>query len=128
MAWHVSADREEPWRRFLQELSGTRREEYVGSRKRLGISVEYVWLVPGLGRRPGVGGGMAFAYLEASDPEGVLQKLGGSEASFDPWYSRGMRKVFRFALSRSPQVSGGELLLAWREASGEGEQETPKNS
>ena len=27
MAWHVSADQEEPWRRFLQELSDTPREE-----------------------------------------------------------------------------------------------------
>jgi hypothetical protein len=128
LAWHVSADAEEPWRRFLQELSATRREEYVGSRKCLGISVEYVWLVPGLARRPGAGGGMAFVYLEAVDPEGTLRQLADSEAPFDSWYSRGMRKVFGFDLGRSPGVARGELLFAWRQASDEGEQESPRSS
>ena len=47
LVWEVSADQEEPWRRFLQELSDARREdeeekEYVESRKRLGISAESV--------------------------------------------------------------------------------------
>jgi hypothetical protein len=96
LAWHVSADQEEPWQRFLQELSGARRKEYVGSRKRLGISLEYMWLVPGRARRPRAGGGIAFVYLEALDPEEALRKLADSEAPFDSWYSRGMRKVFGF--------------------------------
>jgi hypothetical protein len=128
LAWHVSADQEEPWRRCLQELSGTRREEYAGSRQRLGISVEYVWLVPGLVRRPGAGGGVAFVYLEALDPEGALRKLAESEAPFDSWYSRGMRRLFGFDLARLPRVASGELLFAWRQASGEGEQEPPRGS
>ena len=39
LAWDVSADQEEPWRRLLQELSDARREEeYVQSRRRLGVS------------------------------------------------------------------------------------------
>ena len=39
LAWEVSADQEEPWRRLLQELSDARREEeYVQSRRRLGVS------------------------------------------------------------------------------------------
>ena len=128
MAWNVPADQEEPWRRCLQELSGTRREEYVGSRQRLGISVEYVWLVPGLARRPGAGGGVAFVYLEALDPEGALRKLADSEAPFDSCYRRGMRTLFVFDLARLPRVADGELLFAWRQASGEGEQEPPRGS
>jgi hypothetical protein len=128
LAWHVSADQEEPWRRFLQELSGAHREEYVVSRQRLGISVEYVWLVPGLARRPRAGGGMAFVYLEALDPEEALRKIADSETPLDSWYSRGIRKVFGLDLARLPQVAGGELLFAWREASGEGKHEPPKNS
>jgi hypothetical protein len=46
LAWKVPADQEEPWRRFLQELSGSRYEEYAESRRRLGISAESVWLAP----------------------------------------------------------------------------------
>jgi pimeloyl-ACP methyl ester carboxylesterase len=43
LVWDVPPDQEEPWRRFLQELSGSRFEEYVQSRRRLGVSVETVW-------------------------------------------------------------------------------------
>jgi hypothetical protein len=44
LAWEVSAEQEEPWRRLLQELSEARHEgeEYGESRRRLGISAESV--------------------------------------------------------------------------------------
>ena len=49
LAWEVSADQEEPWRRLLQKISDARRareEVYVQSRRSLGVSTELVWLVP----------------------------------------------------------------------------------
>jgi hypothetical protein len=122
MAWEISADQEEPWRRLLQELSDARRDEkYLESRRCLGISAESVWLVP---KRSG--GGMTVVYLEASDPERTLGELAASEAPFDSWYSGGMRKLFGFALARVPRVAGGELLFAWRDDD-PGEREAPKN-
>ena len=111
VAWDVPADKEEPWRRLLQELSSTtREEEYVGSRRRLSVSAESVWLVA----KPS-GGGMAIVYLEAEDPERALRELSASEAPFDSWYSRGMRKLFGLDLARLPRVASGELLFAWRD-------------
>jgi hypothetical protein len=121
LAWHVSADQEEPWRRFLQELSGARSEEYAESRRRLGVSAESVWLVP-----KHSGGGLAVVYLEAVDPERALGELAASEAPFDSWYSRAMRKLFGFDLASSPRVAGGELLFAWCDGV-PGEHEAPKN-
>ena len=123
MVWDVSADQEEPWRRLLQELSDARREEeeYVESRRRLGISAESVWLVA----KPR-GGGMAVVYLQALDPEWVLGELAASEAPFDSWYSGGMRKLFGFDLARLPRAGSGELLFAWRDG-GPGEREAPIN-
>ena len=124
VAWDVLADQEEPWRRLLQELSdASREEEYVGSRRRLGVSTESVWLVP----KP-CGGGMAVVYLEAEDPERALRELAASEAPFDSGYSRGMRKLFGFDLARLERVAGGELLLTWRDDDVRGECEAPKNS
>ena len=125
LAWDVSADQEEPWRRLLQELSDARREEeeYVESRRRLGISAESVWLVP----KP-CGGGMAVVYLQALDPERALGELAASEAPFDSWYSRGMRKLFGFDLARIPRAAGGELLFAWRDDGDPGEREASKTS
>jgi hypothetical protein len=126
LALDVSADQEEPWRRLLQELSDPRceeeEEEYVGSRRSLGISAESVWLVP----KPS-GGGMAVVCLQALDPERVLRELAASEAPFDSWYSGRMRKLFGFYLVRLPRAASGELLFAWRDGV-EGEREAPKNS
>jgi hypothetical protein len=105
LAWDVSADQEEPWRRLLQELSDARREEeYVESRRRLGVLAESVWLVP----KPR-GGGMAVVYLEALHPERALDGLAVSEAPFDSWYSRGMRKLFGFDLAQVPRAASSFL-------------------
>jgi hypothetical protein len=118
LVWDVSAVQEEPWRRLVQELSYARREEeYMESRRRLGVSAEAVWLVA----KPS-GGGVAVVYLEASDPERALGELDASEAPFDSWYSAAMRKLFGFDLARLPRAASSELLFEWRdEFSGEGE-------
>ena len=122
LVWDVSAVQEEPWRRLLQELSYARREEeYMDSRRRLGVSAESVWLLP----KPS-GGGVAVVCLEAFDHERVLGELAASEASLDSWYSGAMRKLFGFDLARLPRAGSGELLFAWRE-DGQGEREAPKS-
>jgi hypothetical protein len=122
LAWDVSADQEETWRRLLQEISEAgRKEEYLRSRRRLGISAESVWLVPKQS-----GGGVAVVYLEALDPERALGELAASEAPFDSWYSGAMRKLFGFDLARLPRAASCELLFAWRDG-GLGEREAPKS-
>ena len=125
MVWDVSADQEEPWRRLLQELSDARwEEEYVQSRRCLGISIVSVWLVA----KP-LGGGRAVVYLEAlEDPEWALGELAASKAPFDLWYSGGMRKLFGFDLVWVPRAGSGELLFAWRDGDVPGEHEGPNNS
>ena len=123
LAWDVTVDQEEPWRRFLQELSGSRYEEYVQSRRRLGISAESVWLAP----KPS-GGGVAVVYLEAEDPQQALGELAASDTPFDSWYGARMRRLFGWDFARLARVAGGELLFAWREASDEGEQEPREGS
>jgi hypothetical protein len=124
--WQVSADQEEPWRRFLQELSGPRFEEYAESRRRLGIFAESVWFAP----KPS-GGGIAVVWLKAEDPERSLNelvaKLAASETSFGSWLGKEMHNPFGCDFVRLPRVAGGELLFAWREMSGAGEQ-PPKDS
>ena len=116
LSWEVSADQEEPWRRLLQEFSYARcEEEYVDSRRRLGIRAESVWLVP----KPS-GGGVAVVCLEARDPEQALDDLASSKAPFDSWYGGAMRKLFGFDLGQLPRAGGSELLFAWRDDHGRG--------
>jgi hypothetical protein len=120
--WQVSADQEEPWRRFLQELSGSRFEEYAKSRRRLGIFAESVWFAP----KPS-GGGAAVVFLEAEDPERALRELvaelAASETSFDSWLRREVHELFGCDFAQLLRAARSELLFAWREASDEGEQE-----
>jgi hypothetical protein len=120
--WQVSVDEEEPWRRFLQELTGPRLEGYAESRRRLGIFAESVWFAP----KPS-GGGSAVVFLEAEDPERALRELvaelAASGTPFDSWLRRGMHERFGCDFAQLPRAASGELLFAWREASGEGEQE-----
>ena len=124
LVWQVTADQEEPWRRFLQELSSSRFEEYAESRQRLDISAESVWFAP----KPS-GGGIAVIWLEAENPERALRKLvaelAASETAFDSWLRREMHELFGCDFTQLPRAARSELLFAWREASGEGEQEEP---
>jgi hypothetical protein len=122
LVWHVPPDQEEPWRRFLQELSDSRYEEYAQSKRRLGVSTESVWFAPNAS-----GGGVAIVYLEAEDPEQALRELAASDASFDSWYGTQMHRLFGMDLAGFPRVAPGELLFAWRDDV-PGEHEEPKDS
>jgi hypothetical protein len=127
LAWQVSANQEEPWRRLLQELSGPRFEEYAESRRRLSIFAESVWFAP-----QRYGGGVAIVLLEAEDPERALKELvaelAAQETPFGSWLGKEMHNLFGCDFVRLPRVAGGELLFAWREAPREGEQEPRKGS
>jgi hypothetical protein len=122
--WQVSADQEEPWRRFLQELSGSRFEEYAKSRRGLGIFEESVWFAP----KPS-GGGAAVVFLESEDPERALRELvaelAAPETSFDSWLRRKMHELFGCDFAQLPRPARDELLFAWREAAVEEEKEEP---
>ena len=120
LAWDVPPDREEPWRRFLQELSDSRYEEYAQSRRRLGVLTESVWLAP----KPS-GGGVAIVYLEADNPKRALDELAVSEAPFDSWYGTQMRKLFGLDMGHLERVADSELLFTWRDGD-PGEREAPE--
>ena len=115
LTWDVRSDREEPWRRLLQELSEAHwQEEHVAACRQLGISVESIWFVPKMG-----GGGTAVIYLEAEDPERTMRELVASETLFDSWGIGGMGRFFgsEFSLDsvQTSRVVGGELLFSWRD-------------
>jgi len=108
----------------LQELSGSRFEEYAKSRRRLGIFEESVWFAP----KPS-GGGVAVVFLKAGDPERALREfvaeLAAPETSFDSWLRREMHELFGCDFAQLPRPARGELLFAWREAAVEEEKEEP---
>ena len=115
LAWDVRSDREEPWRRLLQELSEAHwQEEHVAACRRLDISVESIWFVPRMG-----GGGTAVVYLEAEDPERTMRELVASETLLESWGIEGMGRFFGLGFSldsvQASRVVSGELLFSWRD-------------
>ena len=124
IAWQVSAEQEEPWRRFLQDLSGSRFEAYAESKRRLGVFEESVWFAP----KP-FGGGTAVVFLRAEDTEralrGLVTELAAPETSFDSWLRREMRELFGCDLARLSHPARGELLFTWREGAVGEEKEEP---
>lgn len=73
------AGTEESWRRFLQELDGSRREEYADLRRRLGIIRQQVWLLRRRRRE------LSVLRLECEEPSTVAARLAASTEPFDVW-------------------------------------------
>ena len=126
LVWDVSPDQEEPWRRFLQELSGPRLREFAKSRHRASVSAETVWFAP-----RSSGGGVAIVWLEAEDPEQSLRKLTAELAAmtpFDSRYATQMCGPIGCDSARLARAVRGERLFGWRGTSGEGDQPEAEGS
>ena len=111
----LGAGKVEAWRRFCQELSGSRRQPYEASRRRLGITRERLALVES------PFGASAVTTLEAADVSLALAELIGSNLPFESWYRERLQDLHGVILSRfeqfvqqDPPEQLQELLFEWR--------------
>jgi hypothetical protein len=70
----------EAWRKHIQEMLGTRREEYNQSRQRLGIRSEQVWL------QHTPMGDMCVVSMDTDNPRKVMEGFMTSNDTFDKWF------------------------------------------
>jgi hypothetical protein len=103
----ILPDREEEWRRFVQEVAEERLSEYEGLRRRLGISNESAWLTRTKG------GEMAMVYLEAEDPERIVPALAASEEPFDLWFKERLLEYHGRDFVRVPGRAAAKLIFAY---------------
>ena len=104
----------EAWRRFCQELSGSRLRLYEASRRRLGVTCERMALL----ETPF--GSAATTTLEAADIGQVLAQLIVSNLPFDRWYRERVEDLHgislagyeKFAQPEEP-LQPRELLFEW---------------
>lgn len=104
----------EAWRRFCQELSGSRLQTYITSRRRFGITYERL----ALAETPQ--GPAAVTTLEAADIGRAISQMAESELAFDRWYRERLQELHgvtlagyeRFALP-APPPPDQELLFEW---------------
>ena len=102
-------DTEEAWRRFYQELAGTRRAEYEQSRRQLGITREHAWIVQ---THPGE---LLIACLEAEHLEQIIPALLVSDPPFDSWFRQHCQSLHGLAVGQRPAwpPKHSDLIFAW---------------
>lgn len=69
----------EAWRRFRQELQGSRRQAFVAWCERLGLKVRQIWL------NDTPGGAVVLLNLDVADQEAALAQVAGAPQPFDYW-------------------------------------------
>lgn len=96
----------EEWRRWVQELQGSRRTEYAASRNRLGIRSERCWIGTVHGAE------VVFVYLEVDDSMG-MSHLVSSMHPFDCWYRQKLREVYGLDVAQYHRSLLLEQAFAW---------------
>ncbi len=112
----ISPGKVEAWRRFCQELRGSRRQAYEASRRRLGVTRERLALV----ENPF--GSTSVTTIEASDVNWTVSEMIRSGEPFECWYRERLQDLHgvnlasyeKFALPAPPEVPQ-ELLFEWRQ-------------
>jgi len=89
----------EAWRRFCQELSGSRRLPYEASRQRLGITREQLALVET------TYGSTAVTTLEAPNVAQSLGQIIASDLPFDVWYRERIQELHGVNMSGYEQFA-----------------------
>jgi len=114
LTFPILAGKKEAWRRFCQELSGSRQQMYLSSRRRMGITHERMALVES------VYGATSVTSLEAADVGQALGQIISSRLPFDRWYRERLQELHGINLSGYEQFvqpelppQNQELLFEW---------------
>ena len=97
----------EEWRRWMQELQGSRNAEYTALRSRLGIHFERSWI----GAVQGVE--IVFMYLEIEDSEQMRMQLISSSHPFDGWYRKKLQELHGLDITQPHRSPLLEDVFAW---------------
>ncbi len=86
--------KEEADHQWLQEMEGPRREEYLRSRQRMGVSREVVW------HQATPQGLLSVVYMEVDDPQRMFEVIATSDDPFDQWFREKAKEVHGIDLSQ----------------------------
>jgi hypothetical protein len=117
----IVAGKVEAWRRFCQEMSGSRLQMYEASRRRLGITCERLALVET------AFGSATVTTLEAHDVGQALDQIITSALPFDNWYREQVQELHGVNLAKYEHFAqealppqNQELLFEWTHSSSAG--------
>jgi hypothetical protein len=101
----ILPDREEEWRRFVQDLLGDCLSEYEALGRHLGIRGMRVYLARASWRE------VIVAYVEAEDPEDAFRRLVASEEPFAEWFKEKLAELHGYDLRRKRMGPSPELIF-----------------
>jgi len=103
----VIAGKVDAWKAYIAEMNGPRKNERNESRKKVGLTVERVWL------QHTPMGDFAVVYWEARDIGKVFEELIRSDTPFDKWFrDKILVEVHGMDLSKTPPMN--ELVLDFK--------------
>ena len=104
MAVPILPDKTDAWRRFADEIAGGRNEEWVASRRALGVR-ERVFL------QHTPTGDLAIVTLEGDDPVAALAAFGQASDEFGRWFKVRVQEVHGYDLAAPPPGPLPELVV-----------------
>jgi hypothetical protein len=104
VAFPIPAGKLEDWRRFVGELSGARRAEYVASRKGLGLH-ERAFL------QPTPMGDLVIVTLEGDAPAAAFGRFVNSTDPFTLWFLEQTKEIHGIDLKQAASGPMPELAL-----------------
>ena len=74
------AGKTDTWKNYMKEIQGGRHEDYLKSRKRIGLKAEQVYL------QQTSKGDVCVVRWETDDPKKIFQEFAKSNDQFDKWF------------------------------------------
>jgi len=104
----VRPGQSEAWRRLIQELQQSRREDFDEAYRRWGVRSLRIWLAPS---RPG---DLVVAQLElAEDLADAEEQFARSREPFDQWITERARELHAVELRNGVTRYRAELIAVW---------------
>jgi hypothetical protein len=100
--------KEDACKRFVQEMTGPRRNEYEASRHRLGLTTDRLYL------QHTPQGALLIVYGEMDQPEQISERLATSQDPFDVWFRQQVQDIHGVDLTQPPPGPPPEQILEWQ--------------
>jgi len=100
----ISPGKTEEWKRWMTELNGPRRREFVASRQAAGVR-ERTFL------QPTPMGDFVVVTLEGDDPDGAFARMTRSTDAFTTWFLAKAKEIHGFDLAAVPEGPMSQLVV-----------------
>ena len=107
IVYHLRPGTQERWRRFAQEVAGSRREQFEAFCRQAGITQVQVWLVQLLRSE------LLLMTLHTQEPHQTLLELATSARPFDCWLQEQLQLLLGWNVQEVLPDQPHDLIFTW---------------